>query len=32
MYNTELLERLQSFVESEGKSCSFAPEVIVVHG
>ncbi len=32
MYNTELLERLQSFVESEGKSCSFDPEVIVVHG
>ena len=28
MYNTELLERLQSFIESEGKSCSFDPELI----
>lgn len=28
MYNTELLERLQSFVESEGKSCSFDLELI----
>ena len=27
-----LLERLQSFIENEGKSCSFDPEVIVVHG
>ena len=32
MYNTELLERLKSFIECEGKSCSFDPEVIVVHG
>lgn len=28
MYNTELLGRQQSFIESEGKSCSFAPELI----
>ena len=28
MYNTELLERLQSFIESEGRSCSFDPELI----
>ncbi len=28
MYNTELLERLQSFIESEGKSCSFDSELI----
>ena len=28
MNNTELLERLQLFIESEGKSCSFDPELI----
>ena len=28
MYNTGLLERLQSFIESEGKSYSFDPELI----
>lgn len=28
----DLVERLQSFIECEGKSCSFAPEAIVVHG
>lgn len=28
MYDTELPGRLQSFIESEGKSCSFAPELI----
>ena len=28
MYNIGLLERLQSFIESEGKSCSFDPELI----
>ena len=32
MTDTSLEERLQSFIESEGKSCSFDPEVIVVHG
>ena len=29
---TVLVERLQSFIECEGKSCSFDPEAIVVHG
>ena len=24
----EIIERLQSFIESEGKSCSFDPELI----
>lgn len=28
MYNTGLLERLQSFIESEGKSCSYDLELI----
>lgn len=28
MTDTSLEERLQSFVESEGKSCSFDPELI----
>lgn len=28
MSNTELLGRQQSFIESEGKSCSLAPELI----
>ena len=28
MYDTELPGRLQSFIESEGKSCSFDPELI----
>lgn len=28
----DLVERLQSFIESEGKPCSFDPEAIVVHG
>ena len=28
MYDTELLGRLQSFIECEGKSCSFDPELI----
>ena len=32
MYDTELPGRLQSFIECEGKSCSFDPEVIVVYG
>lgn len=27
-----IVERLQAFMESEGKSCSFDPEAIVVHG
>ena len=26
--DASLLERLQSFIESEGKSCSFDPELI----
>ena len=26
--NSELTERLQLFIESEGKSCSFDPELI----
>ena len=30
--NTDLEERLKEFIESEGKSCSFDPEAIVVHG
>ena len=28
MTDTSLEERLQSFIESEGKSCSFDPELI----
>lgn len=28
MFNTGLLERLQSFIKCEGKSCSFDPELI----
>lgn len=28
MADTSLEERLQSFIESEGKSCSFDPELI----
>ena len=28
MKDTSLEERLQSFIESEGKSCSFDPELI----
>ena len=28
MTETSLEERLQSFIESEGKSCSFDPELI----
>ncbi len=28
MYDTELPGRLQSFIECEGKSCSFDPELI----
>lgn len=28
----DLVERLQSFFENEGKSCSFDPDAIVVHG
>lgn len=28
----DLVEKLQTFIESEGKSCSFDPEAIVVHG
>ena len=28
----DLVERLQEFMESEGRSCSFDPEAIVVHG
>jgi len=27
-----IVERLQEFMECEGKSCSFDPEAIVVHG
>lgn len=30
MYDTELPGRLQSFIESEGKSCSFDPELITL--
>ena len=30
--DSTLEERLRSFIECEGKSCSFDPEVIVVHG
>lgn len=32
MTDSLLKERLQSFIENEGKSCSFDPEVIMVHG
>lgn len=32
MTDSSLEERLQSFMECEGKSCSFDPEAIVVHG
>jgi len=32
MTDTLLKERLQSFIECEGKSCSFDSEAIVVHG
>ena len=28
MTDTSLEERLQSFIESEGKSCSFDPELV----
>lgn len=28
MTDATLIERLQSFIESEGKSCSFDPELI----
>ena len=28
MTDSTLIERLQSFIESEGKSCSFDPELI----
>ncbi len=28
MYDTELPGRLQSYIECEGKSCSFDPELI----
>ena len=28
MINTELLDRLKEFIENEGKSCSFDPELI----
>ena len=28
MADATLIERLQSFIESEGKSCSFDPELI----
>ena len=28
----DITQRLQEFIESEGKPCSFDPEVIVVHG
>ena len=28
MIETKLTDRLKSFIESEGKSCSFAPELI----
>ena len=27
-----IVERLQEFMEQEARSCSFDPEVIVVHG
>ena len=27
-----IVERLWEFMESDGKSCSFDPEAIVVHG
>ena len=30
MTDTSLEERLQSFIESEGKSCSFDPELITL--
>lgn len=29
---SSIVERLREFMECEGKSCSFNPEVIVVHG
>ena len=32
MMDSSSEERLQSYIESEGKSCSFDTEVIVVHG
>lgn len=28
MVNTELLDRLKEFMENEGKTCSFDPELI----
>lgn len=28
MVNTELLDRLNEFIENEGKTCSFNPELI----
>ena len=32
MITMDIIKRLQVFIESEGKSCSFDPEAIVVHG
>lgn len=32
MKDSSLEERLQALIECEGKSCSFDPEAIVVHG
>lgn len=32
MTDTTMIDRLKQFVESEGMSCSFDPEVIVVRG
>ena len=32
MSDSTLHNRLKEFLENEGKSCSFDPEAIVVHG
>ena len=32
MSDSTLYNRLKEFIECEGKSCSFDPEAIVVHG